>query len=280
MLRRTTTTIALGLALTLPGARAGASEPDLRPLVTASLEVYNELAPDPLPFLSTKQVDALVKGEVVRVRRRRAEGEDAATTPERVTGYLLVHEPRTRVWLAALDPKFQASDMLTEARLDFDGRGNSRWYQHVSLPWPLADRHWVIDLGNRDDLCASTEGLIWEQQWQLAPEGPSIAQRAVAEGLVTGLQPKDLEGAVYLPANDGGWILFSITEDVTFLVYRVRTVVGGGIPDSWITTFAMAQLESLLRKVEKYSAEAWRLYDPDEYAIYAGDGSLIPRPRP
>ena len=269
-----TTTI---LASLLAASGAPAAEVDLRPLVTASLEVYNEVASDPLPFLSSKQVDALLEGEVVRVRRRRPDGEDTANTAERVTGYILIREPRVRVWLASLDPEFQASNMLTEVRLSHDAAGGSRWYQHVSLPWPITDRHWVIDLGKRTDLCEATEGLIWEQHWWLADDGLRIAEQAVAAGRAPGLTPASIEKAIYLPENDGAWVLFAVTDDVTFLAYRVRTVVGGGIPDSWITTFAMSQLEGLLRKVEKHAQQAWRDYDPERNPIHGGDGELIGR---
>lgn len=271
----TTGALLAGMAVLGPGVAQ--AEPDLRPLLTASLEVYNELAPDPLPFLSGAQVDALVEGEVVRVRRRRSEREDVATTPERVTGYIVIREPRVRVWLASLDPSFQASSMLTEVRLSYDEAGGSQWYQHLSLPWPIADRHWVIDLGKRVELCEATEGLIWEQHWWLAENGPEIARRAVAAGRAGDLTLESIENAIYLPANDGAWILFAVTEDVTFLAYRVTSVVGGGIPDSWITTFAMAQLEGLLRKVEDHTQQAWRNYDPERYVIHGGDGRIIPR---
>ncbi len=277
LLRILITPGALLLGMTLLGPRIAVAEPDLRPLLTASLEVYNELASDPLPFLSASQVDALVEGEVVRIRRRRSERDDAATTPERVTGYIVIREPRVRVWLASLDPTFQASSMLTEVRLRFDEAGASQWYQHLSLPWPIADRHWVIDLGKRVELCEATEGLIWEQYWWLAENGPEIARAAVAAGRAGDLTLESIEDAIYLPANDGAWILFSVTEDVTFLAYRVTSVVGGGIPDSWITTFAMAQLEGLLRKVEEHAARAWLDYDPDRYVIHGGDGNVIPR---
>lgn len=269
----TTAVLVLELACLAPPARS--TEVDLRPLVTASLEVYNELAEDPLPFLTSQQVDALLAGEVVRNRRRRTPGEDAESTPERVTGYIVIHQPRTHVWLASLDPAFQASPMLTEARLEMDDVGGSRWYQHVDLPWPLTDRHWVIDLGKRIDLTASTQGLIWEQHWRLAPDGPAIAERTVADGRAPGLTPESIRDAIYLPANEGAWILFAITEDVTFLVYRVATVVGGGIPDSWIATFAMAQLEGLLRKVATHSEEAWKFYDPERTPMFGGDGRII-----
>lgn len=261
-------------------ARAGAvDEADLRSWISTALEVYNERSDDPLPFLTTQQIDRLLDHEVVRIRRRDAPMQESSADdrPERVTGFFLIHQPRIRVWLAALDPEFQATDMLTELRLEQDSDGGSLWYQHLDLPWPITDRHWVIRLWKNLPLSQSTEGFVWEQVWDLAENGPAIARRILREGRVPGLDEKTMDQAIYLPLNQGSWTLFALTEDITFLAYRVSTIVGGSIPDSWITTFAMAQLEGLLRGVEKHATEAYLHYDPQRTPIYGGDGVLIER---
>ena len=256
---------------------APAQDFELKPLLTTCLEVYNEFDDDPLPYLTGEQAERLVDGEVVRIRRK-PEGEGGEGRPERVTGYIVIRQPRPKVWLAALDPDFQANDMLTEVRLWQDDEGNSRWYQHLSLPWPITDRHWVIDLGKRIDLTEATEGLIWEQAWRLSEDGPRIARETVASGRAGELTLEEIEDAIYLPANDGAWIMFSVSEDITFLAYRVTAVLGGSIPDSWITTFAMAQLEGLLRGVARHAEHAWTDYDPTSHPIHGGDGVVIHAP--
>ena len=149
------------------------------------------------------------------------------------------------------------------------------WYQHLSLPWPITDRHWVIEAVQDVDLAAGTESFVWAHRWDLIDGGPARARRAVAAGRAGDLTPGDIEGAIYLPANEGAWILFSLDHDLTLLAYRVRTVVGGGIPDSWITTFAMAQLEGLLRQVEDRAPTARADYDADRTPIHDGLGELI-----
>jgi len=251
---------------------AAAERPyDPRDLVTAAVEVYNERADDPLPFLTGDQVDRLVEGDVIRIRRRDPRIEDG---PERVTGYVLVEHPRLDAWLAALDPEFPDNPMLTQARLDREP-GRSVWYQHLSLPWPITDRHWVIEVVQDVELAAGTESFVWAHRWDLIDDGPALARRAVAAGRAGDLTAEDIEGAIYLPANEGAWILFSLDHDLTLLAYRVRTVVGGGIPDSWITTFAMAQLEGLLRQVEERAATAREDYDADRTPIHDGHGELI-----
>lgn len=268
--------LVLGALLVSAGTVRAERDYDPRDLVPTALEVYNERASDPLPFLGADQIDDLVRGEVVRVRRRdpRA-GEDA---PERVTGYVLLERPRLAVWLSALDPSFPENSMLTEVRLEHDDRGGSSWYQHIDLPWPLTDRHWVITLEKDVELARSTEGFVWAHGWRLADDGPRRGCEAVAAGRAGDLTVEDFDEAIYLPANEGAWIMFALDTDLTLLAYRVETIVGGGIPDTWIATFAMAQLTGLLREVDENAATSIQTYDPEAHAAYDGFGEFIPRP--
>lgn len=275
--RGSRTALAVCTALLMLGVALGARAQDYDPadLVPTALEVYNERADDPLPFLTTDQVRDLVKGDVVRVRRKDPrEGDDG---PERVTGFMLLRKPRLATWLAALHPDFPRNSMLTEVRLMQDDAGHSMWYQHLSLPWPITDRHWVVALQKDLDMARATEGFVWVHEWDLVPRGEEIARETVAAGRAEGLTPASVAKAIYLPSNRGAWVLFALDEDLTLLAYRVTTVVGGGIPDSWITTFAMAQLEGLLREVDDLAATALEDYDPERTPIYDGLGALIPR---
>lgn len=267
--------LVLSTLLVVTGPARAERDYDPRDLIPAALEVYNERADDPLPFLGSDQIDDLVRGEVVRVRRRDPRGGDDA--PERVTGYMLVERPRLAVWLAALDPDFPQNSMLTEVQLDQDDAGGSTWYQHLSLPWPITDRHWVITLRKDLDLARSTKGFVWSHGWVLAEDGERIARETVAAGRAGDLTPDDIADAIYLPANEGAWIMFALDTDLTLIAYRVETIVGGGIPDSWIATFAMAQLTGLLREVDEHAETALENYDPDVYAAYDGSGRVIPR---
>jgi hypothetical protein len=262
----------VGVGLTASTAARAERGYDPRDLVTAALEVYNERSADPLPFLTREQIDDLVDDAVIRIRRRDPTLGDEG--PERVTGYVVVERPRLDAWLAALDPEFPENPMLTQTRLEREP-GRSVWYQHVDLPWPITDRHWVIEVTQDVDLADTTEGFVWAHRWRLMDDGPALARRTVASGRAGDLTTEDVEDAIYLPTNEGAWIMFSLDHDLTLIAYRVRTVVGGGIPDSWITTFAMAQLEGLLRDVEERAATARAEYDPDRSPIADGHGEVI-----
>jgi hypothetical protein len=262
-----------GLLLTASAAAgsAGSAYSDAE-LVAAALEVYNEFSATPLPYLDSAQLERLSAHEIVRVRKKLPSERSEKGHREEVVGFSLIEAPRDRVWLAALDPSFEGSDLLTEVRLERSDRGSSLWFQHIALPWPVSDRYWVIRLDKELDLAAQTKGFIWQHSWDLAENGVDIARRTVADGRAPGLSVKSLESAVYVPVNQGGWILFSLDVGRTLLAYRVSADVGGSIPESWIATFAMAQLDGLLRKVAEHSQTAWKSYDPSRSVIYDGNG--------
>lgn len=246
----------------------------LRPVVPAALEYYAERSDDPLPALGHDEVEELLAGKVVRKRRHRpGSGEDP---PERVTGFRIVALPRAQVWVAALDPDFQATDILTECRLKSDDTDGSVWHQYLHLPWPLADRQWVIRVHPELGLATATDNLVWEQSWSLVPGGEELARTSIASGQMGTLTPESTQDAVYIPANEGSWVLFQLEEGMTLVVYRVVVRVGGSIPDSWITGLGMAQLTQLLNGVCTHAQTIPATYDPTVHAIAGGDGSAIP----
>jgi hypothetical protein len=279
-MRRTpwASTVALLLALAPPGTAAD-SLPDsvaarLAPVIPAAIDYYNSLSDDPLLGLGADQVSDLLAGEVVRIRRHPDRGADP-DPPERVTGYRLVPSSRDVVWIAALDPSLKVSDLLTEARLSPEGVQPVVWHQYVSLPWPVADRQWVIRVDIQDRLAASSDDLLWEMRWNLVEDGPRLAAESIAAGNLPGIDSEKAHDAVYVPRNAGSWVLFRLEDDVTLLAYRVVASVGGHIPDSWIATFAMAQLESLLDTVAKNALIVRDHYDPEKSPVIGGDGTLI-----
>ena len=274
-----TSTVVMLLAWSTPARPGDLLAPEdaerIRPVIPAAIEYFNERAADPLPSLTGEQIEALLDGEVVRFRRR--PNRNLEDPPERVTGYVLVPHPRAQVWIAALDPEFQASDMLSEKRLGRDEEGYSIWHHYISLPWPVTDRQWVIRVGPRVELARETGDLVWEQLWELTADGERIAAESIAAGNLEGVTPESAKDAIYVPANEGSWVMFQLEEDLTLIGYRVMARVGGSIPDSWIASFGMSQLTNVLEGVSRHAAEVPALYDPDVHAIRGGDGEPLPR---
>jgi hypothetical protein len=245
------------------------------PVVPAAINYYNERSDDPLPVLTTSQIEDLLKGDVIRIRRH--PGRDVENAPERVTGYRIVALPRERVWVAALDPDFQATELLTEHLLNLDGGGVSVWHQYLSLPWPIADRQWVIRVGARTELAAETNNLVWELSWDLEESGEEIARASISAGDMGKITPEAAKDAVYVPANQGSWIMFKLENGITLIGYRIIVRVGGSIPDSWIATFGMAQLSQVLDSVAHHADEIGATYNPTDHPIHGGDGKVIGR---
>jgi hypothetical protein len=257
----------------LPVSGLAVPDVDLRPYVAASIEAYNELAAEPLPQLGSEDIEELLAGEVIKIRRKGARAEDPdGDRHERVVGYILIDRPRDLVWLAALDPSFLATDLITELRLETDEQGTAIWYQYISLPWPITDRHWVVRLWKSIELATRTDQFIWEQNWDLADDGPQVAREIVGAHRLPELDLDKIEKAIYLPVNHGNWTLFALTEDTTLLAYRVSTVVGGSIPESWVASFAVAQLDRLLKGVARHADDVLQTWDPEKHPIYGGDG--------
>jgi hypothetical protein len=262
----------------IAGSAAGArgEDAELRDLVQGAIELYNEHARDPLPRFTSEQFEDLLDHEVVKVRRKEARaGDPTGQRHHRVVGFILVDQPRVNVWIAVMDSDLWSESRYHGVRIWSDDRGRATMYQHVDLPWPLADRHWVIDLDKGWDVTAASDGLIWEHLWELAPEGERVARDVVGEGKVPGLTLEDIEDAVYLPSNHGAWIVISLAPQRSLLVYHVSADMGGSIPESWVATAAMAHLESLLGRAAEISALVPDHYQGDHAPILSGTGEPI-----
>ena len=247
----------------------------MRPVIPAAINYYNERTDDPLPVLTTDQTEDLLEGKVVRIRRRPP--RDVENPPERVTGYRIVPLPRDQVWVAALDPDFQATELLTEHLLSQDENGVSVWHQYLSLPWPVTDRHWVIEVGIHAELAAESGDLLWELTWDLEQAGEEIARASIAAGNMGEITPEVARDAIYVPANEGSWIMFELEDGITLVGYRIIARVGGSIPDSWIATVGMAQLAQVLNAVARHADTIPGTYDPSVHPVRGGNGRPIGR---
>ncbi len=225
-----------------------------------------------MPLLSTKQIDRLLAGEVVKIRQKSGSPDD----PQTAVGYILIDEPRNDVWLAALDPHFLPVKNLREYRIFSDGTGNSSWYQHYDLPWPVTDRHWIVDLSNDLRVNEKTRGKAWELDWNLRVGGEALASKLAREGKVPGVTAKMANEAIYTPVNRGAWVAINVRGGRTLLVYHATTVVGGLIPDSLVLRIAMSALDELLYGVAERSVRMPAHYTSSHDPWPGGDGKPLP----
>lgn len=244
--------------------------------IAGALARYNRHADMPLPVPPADGLEALAEGRVVDLRERQplasSDGESADRI--RVVGYRLIERPRLLVWLAALDLGTEHTDRITEHLVAVDAAGGSVWYQHLRLPWPLRDRHWVIRNYKAVELTAASDGMIWEHAWRLEEAGDELAADLLQAGRVDGLDERTQDRAIYLPVNRGGWAMLAVGPRSTLVAAHVITVLGGWIPDGLVARLTSRQLERMLDNLEPRSYEVHEEYDAS-YPVFRGDGRLI-----
>jgi hypothetical protein len=251
--------------------------------IEEAVERYNEATKYDLPKLDSDRFEELLSGEVVRLRWKQPlpgtrDDEGREKERHRVVAFHLIDEPRRNVWLSALDPHFILNEDLTEVRVTEGDSVTSTWFQFMDLPWPVRNRSWVISVEKTVAVHEATNGLAWEQKWNLAENGEQIAFDTVAKGLAPGIDVEKLEGSRYLEANTGAWTMFELGDTRTLLAYQVTVLLGGWVPDRLAAKFAMRALDDLCRTVAKNAREIPKHYDASHARAYGGDGSVIDSP--
>ena len=214
----------------------------------------------PLPPRSAGQLEAIAGGGVAKLRVRE-EGAD------RAVGLTWMPHPPDAIWLAIQDDKHSTMVKgLSELQLDGTRPGFKVLYQHLDLPFPFNDRHWVLHLWNNEALFSAGP---WERIWALDPR---------VEGALVDL-PADWrerhEGALWTPVNEGGWWLFP-GEGGTLVVYQVRTSIGGAVPEELVLRYAMSTLDEMMAHIDGRAAEIPGHYDAAHFSILRPDGAPIP----
>ena len=183
------------------------------------------------------------------------------TGPDRAVGMIWTPVDRNRVWIAILDDIHDTVvSSLREERLPRSPTDRKRLYQHLSLPWPFADRQWVIEIWNNRALVDATEGGVWERAWDLADPV---------------LMATPDPSAVWVPMTNGSWFLVPV-HGGTMVAYSARSTIGGAIPHDLVTRWAMATLDEMLGHVADRAAGIQRHYTKGHEPIAGADGIPIP----
>lgn len=243
------------LWLALTATFAGDPDPQRLEAELAVFEEQFRSARYPFAF-EPRELETLKKGKVVK-RRTRLEGAD------RVLGAVWVDASRDHTWVAVQDDEhWDAVKGFYEEVLSGDLHHPKVAFQHLDLPWPFLNRQYTILIENNDALRESTG--IWERTWDLSD--------------VRGATREE-EGAIWVDVNDGGWV-FAEVAGGTLLVYHVRTVIGGNIPDEAATRYAYATLGGLLRDAKEKAESMTTHYDASHDPIIRPDGTVVPPAAP
>lgn len=258
-------------------APAAAGEPALESRIAELYHAYSARTEFALPPLSGEDLVDLARGEaVIRVSGTPVAGSDEVSAMG-VAGIKLIEAPRLLLWLSVMGGNDERDYRLTPALLSRGEAGAYVRYQHVNLPWPVRDRHWVIDCRKNPGLAEETGGALWEHRWTLHPDGPALLESAFAAGRIPKLDRDDLDDAIYLPANRGAWTLAELDPGRTLVIAFLDADLGGRFPDAIVRAFTKRQLKAGLVTLEDMANRVHDHYKGDP-PIHDGWGEEIPAP--
>ncbi len=221
-----------------------------------------------LPDFSADEWATVARGDVVK-RRIRGEVGVSGATVDRIVAMAWVAHPIEQVWIGVLDDVHASLvDGLTERQLPGTTPTHKVLYQALDLPFPINDRHWVLQIDSNQALHGATGA--WERSWSLDPRGV---------GALVDVDPSvrlSVDDAVWTPENDGGWLMVPVPGQGTLVVYQARTDIGGIIPDDLVTRYAMNQLDEMVAQTRALAERAPRHYVSNHYLIHAPDGAPVP----
>lgn len=184
-----------------------------------------------------------------------------------VAAWGLLPVPRDLAWLAMTDDRLaDAVASLTEVRLRGAWTEPKLIYQRLDLPWPFADRHWVLDVANTMEL-ARRSG-VWERAW-MQDGGALAAVRDRTDAVL-------FDAAETLPHNRGNWLLLPVDSRHTLAVYQVWTDLGGSIPPAAVEAWVRASLTDLYADLTVHAAAVAARYRQGCATQRGADGQTIP----
>lgn len=206
------------------------------------------------PFrFSDEEWQQVASGQVAR-RRERLDGTD------RVLAVRWVPADIDTTWLAIQDPHGVELPNFVEEELAGSSRDRRVVYQRITLPWPMTDRQWVVEVRNNLALLSATDGEVWERTWTLSRQRGAAAE---------------VPSAVWLPVNEGGWFLVDAAGG-TLLGYHVRTVIGGMVPDEAAVQWSYSTMSSLLNGIAERVPFERSHYRAGHAPVLRPDGTEIP----
>jgi len=237
----------LGLTPVRPAASQAAPEPapPIAHPVNQALLQFNAHATFAVPLLDAEQLESLDQGDVLRIVERHADRDQ----PARALAFKLSAHPMQALWVASVDPHLTVDPDLIERRLSRTGH-KELWYGYYDLPYPLSDRHWLVESWNNRRLARATAGRAWEHAWRLAEGRMDQARAYVSAGHIQGVTLESMDSAVQTPHNHGAWVVLRLSDGRSLLGYHATSTVGGSIPDWLVLQLVRGKLQALLERVD------------------------------
>jgi hypothetical protein len=207
---------------------------------------------------------AVAAGEIITYT---LPARDELTPHMAALGY--IDQPIESVWLAVVDAQhLRELPGVLQHELPGSTRTHRILYQHLDLPLPFTDRHWLIHVRSNGRLHTVSNGSAWERAWRLDDEGEGALKRLSPELRERG------EGAIFTPVNEGGWLMVRAGFG-TLIVYHLRTHIGGYIPPALVESFARSRFDDLIETVAEVCAELPRHYRGAHAPIFGPAGAAM-----
>jgi len=182
----------------------------------------------------------------------------------------LIQASPAAVWVAILDDAHNGlSERITEHQLSGSSPGKKRLYQHLSLPYPLADRHWVLNILTDIPLYKASNGAIWRRAWDLDPLGEAVFESLNATDKAL------IQKGVWTPKNQGEWLILPV-EESSLVIYRGLFDIGGRVPESISQAVGSQSALDLFNELEVLAEKVPTHYTAQHAPILAPTGQNIP----
>ena len=236
------------------------------PAVLATMERHSVHG---LPTLTESQFQKIESGQPLTIVRRAADKE---VEDFGIYGFKVVEAPRLLVWTALLGGNRELDPRYSRATLRRQPGGSYTRYQHIDLPWPVRNRHWIIHSSKNVAIADATDGQVWQHHWQLIDN--AAAEMAAAVGRFPEITERRLRKSILIGANEGAWSAVSLDEQRTLLVAYFDFDLGGRLPRSLLQSVSRKSLQKTMQRLAEKSAMVHLNYDKGP-AIHDGHGRPI-----
>ena len=190
---------------------------------------------------------------------------------------MLTEIERNDLWIACQDPHFQLNKMTQFHLIESDGIDRNLFYGFMDLPWPFASRHWLTLSWNNHQMSQESDGRYWEHPWALEKDWTGKVMPYIQTKKLGDLNVNAVENAIFLPENQGAWVMLDL-EIKRLVVYHTTGTVGGEIPENLMLRFLVHTMQDLLRDLEHTAkTKIPAHYNTAHKTMYGGNGKPIPR---
>ena len=190
---------------------------------------------------------------------------------------MLTDMERNDLWIACQDPHFQLNRITQFHLIETDGIDRNLFYGFMDLPWPFSNRHWLTLSWNNHEMSARSNERYWEHPWALEKEWPLKVMPLAKTNTLGNLSIQEIEEAIFLPENQGAWVMLDLNIK-RLVVYHTTGTVGGEIPENLMLRFLVHTMQYLMRDLETTAQkEIPKHYTTSHKVMYGGNGKPIPR---